>query len=136
MPYSLSLKYNFLSFFLTKPDRLELHAGSPQELTLSFLVQRLTLTDVRDVLAEFLESIGDEGNAKEAEKEREKVKNMLTALGFEGPLETVRPPAPAQPPAAVKEELQGESYFLASPTQCRHCLNPRIHLICFMGSHR
>ena len=74
------------------------------------MVQRLTLTDVRDVLAEFLGSIGDDGSASDAERERNRVKRMLTALGFEGPLQTANPPVPHQPPApaAVKEEPQGK----------------------------
>lgn len=52
------------------------------------MLQSLTLADVRDVLTEFLGSIGDEGDQAEAERERNRVKRMLTVLGFDGPIET------------------------------------------------
>ena len=41
------------------------------------------MTDVRKALQQFMESIGDEGNKAEADKERNKVRRMLTALGQE-----------------------------------------------------
>lgn len=78
------------------------------------MVQSLALADVRDVLLEFLGSIGEEGSAADAERERNRVRRMLTALGFEGPLEKIADPAPAQPaaPAEAIEQLQSKSTML------------------------
>ena len=80
------------------------------------MVQSLALADVRDVLLEFLGSIGEEGSAADAERERNRVRRMLTALGFEGPLETIA----AQPtaPAEAIEQLQSEFTMLCP------CLSP------------
>lgn len=55
-------------------------------------VQSLALADLRAVLTEFLGSIGGEGSAAEAERERQRVKRMLIALGQE-PTEDAQPQA-------------------------------------------
>ncbi len=79
-------------------------------------MQSLALADVRDVLEEFLHSIGDEGQAADAEKERNRVRRMLTAIGFKGSLETVTVPATnsSAAPAAVSEEPRGEPNLLST----------------------
>lgn len=61
---------------------------------------------MRDVLAEFLANIGDDGSAAEAERERNRVKRMLTALGYEGTLEIAPTTATAKPavPSAQPEQ--------------------------------
>lgn len=80
-------------------------------------MQSLTLSDIRDTLTEFLGSIGDEGDAAEAERERNRVKRMLTALGFEGPLETATTVETAKPAAAVLEDAsQSEHHSFFSST--------------------
>ena len=84
-------------------------------MNLSF-TQSLTLSDIREVLSEFLGSIGDDGGAAEAERDRNRVKRMLTALGFEGDLETapVNPPAA---PSAIVNELRGDAKPLLGVVQ-------------------
>lgn len=46
-------------------------------------MQSLSLADVREVLLEFLRSIGEDGRAADAERERQRIKRMLAALGQE-----------------------------------------------------
>lgn len=64
-------------------------------------VQSLALADLRGVLTEFLGSIGSEGSASEAERERQRVKRMLAALGQEPTEDGAAPAMPA--PASGSE---------------------------------
>ena len=63
-----------------------------QDMIFHLNLQSLTLASVRETLAEFLSSIGEEGNTADAERERNRVKRMLTALGYEGSMDLVAPP--------------------------------------------
>ena len=76
-------------------------------------MQGLTLASVRSVLREFLGSIGDDGSAAEAERERNRVKRMLAALGYgevEGEASAPdRPAAPPLPPATVDAAMPAGS---------------------------
>lgn len=49
------------------------------------------LANVRSILVEFVGSIGDEGSAAEADRERQRVNRMLAALGQENSEAIARP---------------------------------------------
>ena len=57
-------------------------------------MQGLTLEGVRQKLKEFHDAIGEEGGEEDAQRQRAKVMNLLTGLGYEKPEE----PAPAPQP--------------------------------------
>ena len=57
-------------------------------------VQGSTLEGVRQKLKEFHDAIGEEGGEEDAQRQRAKVMNLLTGLGYEKPEE----PAPAPQP--------------------------------------
>ena len=68
---------------------------------------------MRGVLKEFLANIGDEGSPSEAERERNRVKRMLVALGYDEAAEEVPAPEPEEPAPLPppEDEPMGELPF-------------------------
>ena len=60
-------------------------------------VQGLTLEGVRQKLKEFHDAIGEEGGEEDAARQRAKVMNLLTGLGYEQPEEPAPQPLPEAP---------------------------------------
>ena len=57
-------------------------------------MQGLTLEGVRQKLKEFHDAIGEEGGEEDVQRQRTKVMNLLTGLGYEKPEEPAPQPAP------------------------------------------
>ena len=87
--------------------------------TQSICVQGLTLEGVRQKLKEFHDAIGEEGGEEDAQRQRAKVMNLLTGLGYEKPEE----PAPQPPPeASANGEADAGESAVQSACGCVACV--------------
>lgn len=81
-------------------------------------VQGLTLEGVRQKLKEFHDAIGEEGGEEDAARQRAKVMNLLTGLGYEKPEEPAPQPLPEAPAngtaGAVAAAIRGAWARMAS----------------------
>ncbi len=99
----------------------DLSAGKADEggsLTRDVGVQGLTLEGVRQKLKEFHDAIGEEGGEEDAQRQRAKVMNLLTGLGYEKPEEPA--PAPQPLPEVPANGTADAGTPASTPCMCPH----------------